>query len=42
MVELLLKSGADPNARSINGGTPLQRAVNRTEIENMLRRFGAK
>jgi ankyrin repeat protein len=42
MLELLLKSGADPNAKTNNGKTPLDRAVNRTQIENMLRRYGAK
>jgi len=42
MLELLLKSGADPNARAKDGSTPLNRAMNETRIENMLRRFGAK
>jgi ankyrin repeat protein len=42
MLELLLKLGANPNATANGGSTPLRRAVNRTEIENVLRRFGAK
>lgn len=41
MLELLLKAGANPNAAG-GRGTPLQFAVNRPAIEDMLRRFGAK
>jgi ankyrin repeat protein len=41
MLEMVLKAGANPNVRC-NGMTPLQRAVNRTAIEKILRQFGAK
>ena len=42
--ELLIAEGADMNANSDNGGTPLDWAIgkNRTEVADLLRKHGGK
>lgn len=41
IVKLLLEKGADPNIRNIDGFTPLELAINRPRIIEILKEYGA-